>query len=138
MADRITLILREPTQAHQALMHAWTHAKAWLMAGHRLVLEVRPEKRSDAQNRRLWAMLSDISAQVDWYGHKLTSEEWKHVFTASIKRQRVVPGLDGGFVVLGQSTSKMTKAEMAELQELMEAFGVQQGVRFRAPEGWDD
>ena len=45
-------------------------------------------------------------------------------------------GLDGGFVVCGQSTSKMTKAEMCELQELMEAFGVEKGVRFRAPEGW--
>lgn len=138
MTDRITLALWEPVQAHKALMHAWTHAKAWLMAGHRLTLEVRPEKRSDAQNRRLWAMLRDISVQVDWHGQKLTDEEWKHVFTASLKRQKAVPGLDGGFVVLGQSTSKMTKAEMAELQELMEAFGTQQGVRFRAPEGWDD
>lgn len=138
MADRITLSLWEPVQAHKALMHAWTHAKSWLMAGHRLVLEVRPEKRSDAQNRRLWAMLADISAQVDWYGHKLTADEWKDVFSASLKRTKVVPGLDGGFVVCGQSTSKMTKAEMCELQELMEAFGAEKGVKFRAPEGWDD
>ena len=135
MADRITLSLFEPIQAHRALMHAWTHAKAWITAGHRLVLEIRPEKRSDAQNRRLWAMLRDISQQVDWYGQKLTDEEWTHVFTASLKRQKAVPGLDGGFVVLGQSTSKMTKAEMCELQELIEAFGAQQGVRFAAPEG---
>ncbi len=138
MAERITLSLWEPAQAHKAIGTAWTHAKSWLMAGHRLVLEIRPEKRSDAQNRRLWAMLADISAQVDWHGQKLASEDWKHIFTASLKQQRAVPGLDGGFVVLGQSTSKMTKAEMAELQELMEAFGAQQGVRFRAPEGWGD
>ena len=136
MAERITLSLFEPVQAHKALMHAWVQAKALLMAGHRLVIEVRPEKRSDAQNRRLWAMLRDISEQVDWYGQKLTDEEWKHVFTASLKRQKAVPGLDGGFVVLGQSTSKMTKAEMCELQELMEAFGAEKGVQFRASEGW--
>ena len=30
----------------------------------------------------------------------------------------------------------MTKAEMCELQELMEAFGAEKGVRFRAPEVW--
>jgi len=136
MTERITLPLINPVQAHQAIETAWRHAKALLMAGHRLTLEVRPEKRSDAQNRRLWAMLSDISAQVDWYGQKLTSEEWKDVFSASLKRTKVVPGLDGGFVVCGQSTSKMTKAEMCELQELMEAFGAEKGVRFRAPEGW--
>ena len=137
MAERITLPLINPVQAHQAIETAWRHAKALLMAGHRLTLEVRPEKRSDAQNRRLWAMLADISAQVDWYGQKLTSEEWKDVFSASLKRTKVVPGLDGGFVVCGQSTSRMTRAEMCELQELMEAFGAQQGVKFRAPEGWE-
>ena len=137
MAERLTLSLWEPVQAHKAIMTAWHHAKGWLMAGdQRLTLEIRPEKRSDAQNRRLWAMLADISAQVDWYGQKLTSEEWKDVFSASLKRTKVVPGLDGGFVVCGQSTSKMTKAEMCELQELMEAFGAERGVKFRAPEGW--
>ena len=137
MTERITLPLINPVQGHQAIEAAWRHAKAWLMAGHRLTLEVRPEKRSDAQNRRLWAMLADISAQVDWYGQKLTSEEWKDVLSASLKRTKVVPGLDGGFVVCGQSTSRMTRAEMCELQELMEAFGAQQGVKFRAPEGWE-
>lgn len=125
----------EPAQAHKALtMQIWPLIKASLMAGHRLVIEVRPETRSLAQNARLWAMLDDISRQVDWYGRKLTAENWKHVFTAALSKQDVVPGLDGGFVVLGQATSKMTKAEMSELQELMQAFGAQQGVRFSAPD----
>lgn len=137
MAERLTMSLYNAQQGHQAIKTAWAHAKAWLCAGdQRLTLEIRPEKRSDAQNRRLWAMLADVSAQVDWYGQKLTSEEWKDVFSASLKRTKVVPGLDGGFVVCGQSTSKMTKAEMCELQELMEAFGAEKNVRFRAPEGW--
>ena len=138
MAERQTLRLIEPVQAHKALMAAWVGIKAALMGGHRLVLEVRAEKRSDAQNRRLWAMLRDISQQVVWHGKKLSDEEWKHVFTAGLKRQKVVPGLDGGFVVLGQSTSRMTKPEMAELQELMEAFGAEQGVRFTAPAWMED
>lgn len=136
MAERITMSLYNAQQGYQAIKTAWMHAKGWLLAGdQRLTLEIRPEKRSDAQNRRLWAMLADISAQVDWYGQKLTAEEWKDVFSASLKRTKVVPGLDGGFVVCGQSTSKMTKAEMCELQELMEAFGAQKGVRFKAWEG---
>lgn len=135
MAERLTLSLVNVQQAHQAIQTAWRHAKGRLMASDtRLTLEIRPEKRSDAQNRRLWAMLADISAQVDWYGQKLTSEEWKDVFSASLKRTKVVPGLDGGFVVCGQSTSKMTKAEMCELQELMEAFGAEKDVRFASKE----
>lgn len=131
-------LLTDPVQAHKALTGLiWPAVKSWLICnGTRLRVEVKPETRSTAQNSRMWAMLADVSAQVDWHGRKLTAEEWKHVFSAALKRQDVVPGLDGGFVVLGQSTSSMTVREMAELQELMEAFGVQHGVKFRAPEGW--
>jgi hypothetical protein len=135
MTERIKMTMFEPVQAHKVLnQQIWPLIKSSLMAGHRMVVEVKPETRSLAQNARLWAMLTDISKQVDWYGRKLTPEEWKHVFTASLTKQDVVPGLDGGFVVLGKSTSSMTKGEMSELQELMQAFGAQQSVRFTAPE----
>ena len=138
MSERITMSLYNAQQAHQAIQTAWMHAKGWLTAGDtRLTLEIRPEKRSDAQNRRLWAMLADISAQVEWHGKKLGAEDWKAIFTASLRSMNVVPNLDNtGFVVLGQSTSRMTKAEMCELQELIEAFGAEKGVRFTAPEEW--
>ena len=125
----------EPAQAHKVLTSVvWPEVKAQTMAGRRMVVEVRAETRSLEQNARLWAMLTDISKQVEWYGHQLTPDEWKDVFSASLKRTKVVPGLDGGFVVCGQSTSKMTIAEMCEMQELMEAFGAQKGVRFTCPE----
>ncbi len=86
--------------------------------------------RSSEQNRRMWAMLTEVSQQVVWHGQKLSKEEWKDVFTAALKRQKVVPGIDGGFVVLGSSTSKMTVEEMSSLIELVTAFGTQQGVEF--------
>ena len=125
----------EPAQAHKVLTSVvWPEVKAQTMAGRRMVVEVRAETRSLEQNARLWAMLADISKQVEWYGHRLTPDEWKDVFSAAMKRTKVVPGLDGGFVVCGQSTSKMTIAEMCEMQELMEAFGAQKGVRFTAQE----
>lgn len=75
-------------------------------------------------------MLGEVSRQVDWHGQKLADAEWKDVFSASLKRQKVVPGLDGGFVVLGSSTSKMSKAELSDLMELIAAFGAEHGVRF--------
>ena len=135
MSDRIKMTMFEPVQAHKVLtQQIWPLIKASLMAGHRMVVEVKKETRSLEQNARMWAMLTDVSKQVVWYGRKLTPEDWKHVFTASLTKQEVVPGIDGGFVVLGKSTSQMTKAEMSELQELMQAFGAQQGVKFTAPE----
>lgn len=135
MTERQRFTLWEPVQAHKVLtQQIWPLLKSLLMAGHRMVVEIKPETRTLAQNARLWAMLTDVAKQVNWYGRKLSEEEWKHVFTASLSKQDVVPGIDGGFVVLGKSTSKMTKPEMSELQQLIEAFGVQQGVRFTAPE----
>lgn len=135
MTNKLTIPCFEPVQAHKAMTKTiWPLLKSHLMAGRRMVISIRPETRSLAQNARLWAMLTDIGKQVDWYGRKLTPEEWKHVFTASLTKQDVVPGLDGGFVVLGKSTSNMTKAEMCDLQTLMEAFGAERGVRFTEPE----
>ncbi len=95
-------------------------------------VEVREYKptRTIEQNNKMWAMLGEVSAQVDWYGNKLTDEEWKDVFTAALKKQKVVPGIDGGFVVIGARTSKMKIAEMVELIELMYAFGAERGVSF--------
>jgi hypothetical protein len=86
--------------------------------------------RNLEQNAAMWAMLTDVSEQVVWHGRRLSPESWKHIFTSSLKKQDVVPGLDGGFVVLGQSTSSMTKREMSDLLELIASFGAQENVRF--------
>lgn len=93
------------------------------------VVTVKPATRSLEQNARLWSLLGDVSAQVEWYGKKLTAEDWKHVFTASLRKLSVVPNLDGtGFVALGLSTSRMSKRELGELMDLIEAFGAERGV----------
>jgi len=88
-------------------------------------------KRTSEQNDRLWAMLGDVSRQVEWYGQHLSDADWKDVFTASIRKLRVVPGIDAGtFIPLGLRTSKMRKAEMSDLLMLIESFGAEHGVVF--------
>ena len=79
-------------------------------------------------------MLADISRQVVWHGQKLASEDWKVMATAALKKQRVVPGIEGGFCVLGEQTSQMTIAQMSELMDFLEAFGTQKNVRFTTNE----
>jgi hypothetical protein len=96
-------------------------------------LKPENEKRTNEQNRKLWGMLKDISEQVIWHGNKLADHEWKDVLTAGLKRQKVAPGIDGGFVVLGAKTSKMTKSEFSELVEMLYHFGAQQGVKWTDP-----
>lgn len=96
--------------------------------GH--VVTISEATRSNDQNRLLWPLLDCLAKQVNWHGQKLSASDWKHVLTSSLKKQRVVPGIDGGFVVMGQSTSRMGKAEFSELIELLYAFGAQHNVNF--------
>ena len=128
-----TLTLHNAQQGYQVILRLWESIKPNLLQGKQYRLECREALRSLPQNARMWAMLAEVAAQVDWHGQRLSDAEWKDVFSASLKRQKVVPGIDGGFVVLGSSTSKMSKAEMSDLMELMSAFGSQHGVKFTDP-----
>lgn len=96
-----------------------------------MVVEIKERTRSLDQNAALWPLLDEIATQVEWYGKKLTAENWKDIMTASLKRNQVVPGLDGGFVVLGQSTSQMTKREFSELLDLIHAFAAEHDVKLQ-------
>lgn len=133
-------ILRTDGSAHGRMTDAWQFAKTMIAAGKNVRLEVKEllPKRSIEQNARLWAMLTDVSLQVQWPVdgklQRLSPEEWKDIFTAGLtKSQRVAQGIDGGFVMLGTRTSRMTVAEMCDLQELMGAFGAERGVRWSDP-----
>ncbi len=142
--DRLTLRLFEPVQAHKAIDAAWRHAKGWLVAGGgRLVLEVRPETRSDQQNRLLHALFADVARQAEWMGKKRTAIEWKLLFVsghsvATKQGADLVPGLEGEFLNLRESTARMSKARMASLLEYVMAWAVDHGVELREARQWVD
>lgn len=94
-------------------------------------IEFKAPRRSLDQNALLWARLTTIAQSVEWYGTKLTPEDFKDMFTAALRKSRVVPGIDPGtFVVLGMRTSDMTKEEFSLLLDLIDAFAAQHGVTF--------
>ena len=95
-------------------------------------VKIEQKKRNLNQNAKLWACLQEISEQVMWYGQRLSPEDWKNMMTASLKKTRAVPGIDGGVVVLGISTRDMNKEEFSELIELAQAFGADHDVRWSA------
>lgn len=103
---------------------------------HGTRVEFKAPRRSIDQNSLMWQRLTEVSEQVEWYGQKLSPEDWKDVFSASLRKARVVPGIDGGsFVPLGMRTSDMTKQEMTDLIELIGAFGAERNVVFRDLDG---
>jgi hypothetical protein len=109
-------------------------ARAVMDAPDGRVVTIAEQTRTTEQNARLWALLTDVSEQVVWYGKHLTPEDWKHVFSSSLRKLQVVPNLDGsGFVALGLSTSRMSKSELGDLMTLIEAFGAERDVRWSEP-----
>jgi hypothetical protein len=89
---------------------------------------IKKNRRTLGQNAMMWAMLGDISDQVEWYGQRLSKRDWKWIFTAALRKQRMVPGIEGGMVFLGEPTSGMSKQEMADMIDMIIAFGIDHDV----------
>jgi hypothetical protein len=104
-----------------------------LRTGKPVVVRIGRERRNLEMNAKLWAMLGDVSRQVKWFNQALSAEDWKHIFSAAVMNQRTVPGIDGGIVVLGQSTSKMTKRQFSDLIEFIYSWGADNNVRWSEP-----
>lgn len=144
MDNRLVLRLYSAQQGHQAIQQAWAHAKGYLMAsGAPMVLEVRPETRSDRQNRLLHALFGDVSNQSEWMGKKRTPAEWKLLFVsghavATKQGADLVPGLEGEFLNLRESTARMGKARMASLLDYVMSWAVEHGVELREARQWGD
>jgi hypothetical protein len=95
--------------------------------------------RNTAQNAAMWPILEAFSEQLEWPVNgrmeKLTAEEWKSLLSAAFrKEQRIAQGIDGGFVMLGQRTSRFTKREFSDWLEFLHATAADRGVVVYAEE----
>lgn len=138
-----------PNTVRDVFVRAYEHAKA-LAETSAVEMLVRPVKsrRTLAMNAKMWAMLGDISKQVEWpvngVMQRLEADDWKALSTAAAKNEiRMAQGISGGVVMLGVSTRKMTIAEMSDVIEQLEAFGAERGVvwsdraKQEVPDEWE-
>jgi len=96
-----------------------------------IIIRRYEEGRSNPQNAKQWAMYTDIAEQLQWHGNTLSKDDWKILLTNEWKPQSIVPSISGnGFCVLNASTSKSSKKDMADLIEIVYAFGSQMGVKW--------
>lgn len=127
----VSALLIEPGQAHKRLKALWRDAKPWLLAGHRLVITIKPEGRTGNQNAALHAWIGEIAASMEWAGRKRDVETWKRLLVAAWLRTRgepleVLPALDGhGVDIVFRRTSSLTKAECAELLDFVQCWAAQ-------------
>lgn len=99
--------------------------------GHMVTL--KEPGRNLGQNAAMWGILQAFSEQLLWPVNgtlsRMSPEDWKDLLSAAFKRQaRVAVGLDGGVVMLGQSTSRFTKREFSDFIEFLHATAADRGV----------
>ena len=139
MSDSLTLELHNRVQAWSAMeARLFPFLRLALQAGNRWILIVRPETRTEAQNRLMWPQLQAFADQLVWPVNgrmeRLTPEEWKDLLTAAFNSEtmRLAMGLNGGTVMLGQRTSKFSKKRFSEFVEFLYATAADRGVNLPA------
>lgn len=94
------------------------------------VVTVKQPTRTLDQNEKLWAMLSDVSRSMP-QGRRHTPEDWKAIMMNACGWEvQFLEGLDGRPFPSGFRSSRMTKAQMADLITYIQAYGDEHGVRW--------
>lgn len=111
--------------------------EALRMAQQYDVVTIAPKTRSNDQNAKLHAMLADLAASpIEFAGKRRTLEEWKALVisghaVATGSAGEVIPGIEGEFVAIRESSAKMSVARASSLIEYTLAFCVTNGVELR-------
>ena len=91
-------------------------------------VEISEPKRTTDQNAKFHALVSDIAKSgYQWLGKARTAAQWKVLLVsghavATKEGSEIVPGLEGEFVSLRESTALMSKKRGASLIEYTLAY----------------
>ncbi len=124
--------------AHETARRRAMAAVADAPAGY--CITVSEPNRSLSQNAAQWPILEAFSRQLKWPVNgamvTLTPEEFKDVLTAAFQGEtvRLAQGLNGGVVMLGMRTSKMSKRQFGEWLDFLGATAALRGVQINEPE----
>ena len=93
------------------------------------VCNIREGKRTNGQNSKMWAMLSDVSRYKP-EGRDLRSEQWKGAFMSALGHEvKWINGIDGHPPFPDHhSSSRLCKSEMADLITFIQEYGDRHGV----------
>jgi len=98
-------------------------------------------RRNTEQNAKFHAICSDLAkSQLQWAGKRRTADQWKVLLvsghaTATKEGAEMVPGLEGEFVNVRESTALMSVKRSSSLIEYALAFCAMQGLEPATPPG---
>ena len=95
------------------------------------VVTIKEGTRSLDQNAKLWAMLSDI-ARAKPEGRAMSPELWKAAFMSALGYEIIwQPGIENAPPFpAGFRTSRLSKAQFADLITFVQSYGDRHGVRW--------
>lgn len=98
-------------------------------------VEFKASKRTLPQNDLLWALLTEVSQQLDLGGRKYDPSQWKAIFLHAFGREvTFLPSLDQKtFLPIELSSSDLSKDEMTDFIEFILKESAERGVVFRDP-----
>lgn len=101
------------------------------------VVIVQDPTRTLEANAMLHAMLTDIARQAKYMGKPRSVEVWKGIFVsgwaiATGQNPEIIPGLENEFIAIRESTATMSGKRLASVMEYIEAWAINEGVRFSA------
>ena len=104
-------------------------------APDKFIIDIRKPTRKLTQNAKFHARVADLSRQVQWGDNWLKPEQWKVLLisghaVATKQEADVLPGLEGEYVNIRESSAQMSVKRMASLIEYTTAWAIGQGVRF--------
>jgi hypothetical protein len=137
---RHSVTLYSAQQGHTEFRTLWEFAKPWLVGGHRLTATIETAKRTLDQNAKFHAICGNVEKSGFVYlGKPRSLQQWKVLFVsghaiATNEGAEMVPGLEGEFVNLRESTAQMLKDRKSSLIEYTLAWCAMNGVKLQAPE----
>lgn len=102
------------------------------------VCQIKQKTRKEDQSARFHAMCGDVSRQLQYMNRWLTKDQWKVLFISGHAMATglgadIVPGLEGEFTNIRESSAEMSIKRMASLIEYVMAYGTDKGVKWTEP-----
>lgn len=113
-----------------------------LKSGKRLWLTIQEETRTLPQNAKFHAICTDLAkSNMTWGGKKRSAAQWKTLLVsghavATREEHEIVPGIEGEFINLRESTALMSVTRGSSLIEYSIAFCAANGVALSDPDDW--
>ena len=97
------------------------------------IVKLQPPKRNLEQSALFHALCAQASRSLDFQGKKRSPDEWKVLFcsghsAATKQGHEILPGLEGEWCNVRESTATMSKSRMTSLIEYVTAYLVSKNV----------